>query len=233
MLPGPPDPKASGGFGAAELVEREGPRPGVAGAVFRRWEPPRGSRAARRARASRGSGRRARLRPGPRARASRSGALPSPARARSGKGLPDWSTRRPRARAASASRRSSRAIEGWSGSIDRIFSSAARASAGRFPSRAIIARWRATSSCGPASLRRRAFSRIAAASLLPGSAWSTCPAVVIAASNSRAFRLSAARTRSLSTSMEATRSWRVWREGDDRSRAPRRRPRPPGSSPSP
>ena len=104
---------------------------------------------------------------------------------------------------------SSSAMAGWSGSIERMRSTAARASAGRFPSRAIIARWRALSICGPESLRCRAFSRMACASRFPGSACRTCPAAAIAASNCREFRLSAAPTSSLSTSTEATRSCRV------------------------
>ncbi len=69
-----------------------------------------------------------------------------------------------------------------------------------------MARWRATSNCGPASLRWRALSRIAWASRFPGRASRTCPALAIAASKSRALRLSAARTSSLSASTEATRS---------------------------
>ena len=111
--------------------------------------------------------------------------------------------------AGAARRRSSRATAGCSGSSERILSSAARASLMRWPSSAAMARWRATSNCGCAFFFCRAFSRICVASWLPGRTWSTCSAVAIAASKSRALKLSAARTSRRSVSAEVTRSCRV------------------------
>ena len=79
----------------------------------------------------------------------------------------------------------------------------------RCPSSAAIARCRATSNWGWAFFFWRAFSRICVASWLPGRTWSTCSAVAIAASKSRALKLSAARTSRRSVSAEPTRSCRV------------------------
>ena len=111
--------------------------------------------------------------------------------------------------AGALSRRSSRATAGCSASSDFILSRAERASVIRWPSSAAIARWRATSNCGWALFFCFAFSRISIALWLPGRTWRTCSAEAIAASKSRALKLSAARTSRRSLSTDATRSWRV------------------------
>ncbi len=130
-------------------------------------------------------------------------------------------------------RLSSTATAGWSGSRDRILSSAERASFIRWPSRAAMARWRATSNWGEAFFDCRAFSRISMACWFPGSTWSTCSADAIGG-------VEVAGVEALRGADEQTVRSRRTPRAPAGSASPRRRPpgrrrprRPPGSWPSP